>query len=327
MKGGIRGPRQRKRHWAELEERGSLLGMRILAAIYSAFGLRLCRMLLVPIAAYFFLTSTHARRASHEFLSAVQPFTDPAAARDTRPTRRNVFRHFLRFAAANLDTLVAWRDPARITVRFPQRDQFIAAAARRQGLLLISAHLGNVEVSRALVALMPKLRINALVYTQHAQKSNTLFDELSNYYGLRLIHVQTIGPDTAIMLREKIADGEVAVIVGDRIPVSAASPVVQADFLGRPAPFAAGPYILAHVLQCPVRLFFCMAEDREYTAYLEPFAERIQLPRRGREAALQELAQRYAARLGDYAARFPLQWYNFYDFWADSRMPPQDGEG
>ena len=108
------------------------------------------------------------------------------------------------------------------------------------------------------------------------------------------------------------------VLVGDRVPVMHGSPRVKAPFLGRPAPFAVGPYVLAHVLECPVLLFFCLREAGAYSLFVEPFAERIHLPRRERDAAAAAWAARYAARLADYAARFPLQWYNFYDFWSDA---------
>jgi predicted LPLAT superfamily acyltransferase len=60
-----------------------------------------------------------------------------------------------------------------------------------------------------------------------------------------------------------------------------------------------------------------LREGAGYKVYLEPFAERITLPRQSRNEAAAAWAGRYAARLADYAARFPLQWYNFYDFWAE----------
>ncbi|EQD52824.1 glycosyl transferase family 2 [mine drainage metagenome] len=179
-----------------------------------------------------------------------------------------------------------------------------------------------MEVIRALSMQIPGLKVNALVYTQHASKSNVVLQRLNHAYNLHLIQVHEISPDTAVMLRSKLASGEVVVIVGDRTPVSSTSPVVQVDFLGKPAPFATGPYILAHLLECPVYLFLCTAQSGgSYTVHLESFAERIRLPRRGREAALQELAEHYANRLAYYATCFPLQWYNFYDFWAQRQNP------
>jgi len=91
--------------------------------------------------------------------------------------------------------------------------------------------------------------------------------------------------------------------------------VSLAPFLGAPAPFPQGPYLLAHLLDCPVYLMFCLREGGKYRLHFEPFAERIALPRRGREAALAALAARYARRLEAYCLTAPEQWYNFYDFW------------
>ncbi|MGA9852069.1 MAG: glycosyltransferase [Gammaproteobacteria bacterium] len=310
--------RRRARHWAQLRERGSAGGIRILGAVYAWFGRRASRMLLVPVVGYFFITSPLARRASRQFLAAVQAHVHDTAI-NARPIWRNSIRHFWQFAVANLDMLVTWRDPRQVSLRFPDRAQLEAALNCGRGALLISAHLGNLEVTRALAAQMPSLKVNALVYTQHAYKSNAVLEAASEAYSQRLIQVQELGADTAMMLREKVDAGELVVIVGDRTPVSAASPVAQAEFLGRPAPFAVGPYVLAHALECPVYLFFCMAEGNGYTIHLESFAERIHLPRRGRDAAMQLLVDRYARRLAEYAARYPLQWYNFYDFWAERR--------
>jgi predicted LPLAT superfamily acyltransferase len=93
---------------------------------------------------------------------------------------------------------------------------------------------------------------------------------------------------------------------------------VIADFLGHPAPFPQGPFVLAHLLECPVYLFFCLKEGERYRVHLEHFAERVILPRRERQSALAGYAQRYARRLEAYCQRAPLQWFNFFDFWQET---------
>ncbi|MGE5626211.1 MAG: glycosyltransferase family 2 protein [Bacillota bacterium] len=312
--------RRRGEHWARIGERGSLGGLRFLGALDRLMPRWVSLAVLYPVTAYFFLTHPRARRASRRFLAAAG---QPA-------TLRQSFRHFLSFSLNLLDKVAAWHDPERMqaTVRLPPeaRVLFLGTLAQGRGLLLLSSHLGNLELARAMATLMPGVKINALVYTQNAQKLNAVLEETSEQYALRLIYVQEIGADTAVMLKEKIDAGEVVVIVGDRVPVEAESPTVQAAFLGAPAPFAVGPYVLAHVLECPVLLFFCLRESLDgvwgYRLYLEPFAERIHLPRQGRMEAAAAWAERYAARLGEYAARFPLQWYNFYDFWAEGEAAP-----
>lgn len=304
--------RNRSRHWANIGERGSLAGLRFIGFVDRIVGRYISHAILYPVTLYFFVTHPRARRASREFL----------AAAGVAPTLRNSFRHFMNFSVSILDKVAAWYAPDRIKVDFPEHRMLSDAVAGGRGALLLSAHLGNLELARALASIIPGLRINALVYTSNARKVTAMLEETSDKFHLRLIHVQEIGPDTALMLREKIAAGEVVVIVGDRTPVAEQSPVVKADFLGRPAPFAIGPYVLAHVLECPVYLFFCMQEGRRYHVYMEPFADRIALPRNGRLQAAAEWAGRYAERLAGYARRFPLQWYNFFDFWTgDPALP------
>jgi predicted LPLAT superfamily acyltransferase len=310
--------RHRQQHWAHIGERGTLTGLRFIGALDRLFPRWVGHLVLYPVTAYFFLFNPRARRASRRFLAAAGA---PA-------TLVMSFRHFFSFSISILDKVAAWYAPARVPVDLPEeaRAMFMRTLASGRGMLLLSAHLGNLELARAIATLIPGVHINALVYTQNSRKLNAMLEETSEEYALKLICVDEIGPDTAVMLRGKVDAGEVVVIVGDRVPVMLGSPKVQADFLGSPAPFAVGPYVLAHVLECPVLLFFCLREGGGYRVYMEPFAERIALPREGRMQAAAAWAGRYAARLADYATRFPLQWYNFYDFWAeDPSSPPAKG--
>jgi predicted LPLAT superfamily acyltransferase len=66
-----------------------------------------------------------------------------------------------------------------------------------------------------------------------------------------------------------------------------------------------------------VRLLFCLRTAGGWEVSIEPFAERVTLPRVQREAALENWAARYAERLEMYARRMPFQWFNFFDFWQE----------
>jgi predicted LPLAT superfamily acyltransferase len=233
----------------------------------------------------------------------------------------------MNFAMSIVDKVAAWRAPDATPVAWAGHETFRRIAAGGRGALFISAHLGNLELARAAASEMDNVRVNALVYSGNARKVKAMLSEASDTSALNVIEVDTITPETACLLREKIDAGEIVVIVGDRTPVAEQSPVIYAEFLGRPAPFAIGPYVLAHVLECPVYLLFCVREAGRYRVYLERFAERLILPRDGRGAATADWVQRYAARLADYARRFPLQWYNFYDFWQDERHPSGAAHG
>ena len=92
--------------------------------------------------------------------------------------------------------------------------------------------------------------------------------------------------------------------------------LIRVNVFDEEASFSAGPFLLASLLKCPVYLVFGLyTEPNRYDLYCQPFAERIELPRRRRDEALAEYAQLYATRLEEVCRRHPDNWFNFFDFW------------
>jgi predicted LPLAT superfamily acyltransferase len=302
-----------RRHWSTEPERGSALGIRIVMGAYRLLGDRAARWLLRPIVAWFFLRARGARAASAQYLERLQAHCGATPA----PTARNVYRHMLAFAESNLDKLAAWSGALRHeAIEFPARAEFEALLASGRGALLLGGHLGNLEALRALANLNAIARVNAVVYSDNARRFTEALAAVDPRYAVNLIHIARLGPDTAILLREKIERGELLVIVGDRTPPADNERVVGALFLGRPALFPQGPFILAALLECPVYLLFCLRERDGYHILFERFADAIRLPRGARAEAIAGFAQRYASCLESLCRRAPFQWFNFFDFWA-----------
>ncbi|QBC32027.1 glycosyltransferase [Pandoraea sp. XY-2] len=300
--------------WWRRPERGSLLGMRLLALACRCFGLRTARVCLIPVAAYFALKDTQACAASRDYQQRLRNAAPELGL--PAPTRWHTFRHLLAFANAALDKFAAWRGLlGERHVQIDDRATLDAAASDARGALVIGSHLGNLEMTRALARSRGIDRIHAVVYTRHAQRFRSMLAGSNREFAENLIEVDDIGPATAIMLRERIDRGDWLVIVGDRVPSTEGGRVVPAPFLGASAPFAQGPFILAALLECPVYLLFCLRDKASYRLYFEPFADAVALPRAQREVALRTYAERYARRLEHYCRQYPMQWFNFFDFW------------
>ncbi len=307
-------------HWSRLGERGSALGLRTLIAIYRGLGDPAARLLLRAIVFWHWLFGQRARQASRAYLARLHAFS---GGRTPRPTAANAYRHLLAFANSALDKVAGWRGRIAYTdLDFPGRAQLETLQAQGRGAILLGAHLGNLEMLRALALSHAQVTINAVVYTAHAQRFTETLAASSERFRLNLLHVPAFGPDTAILLREKVERGEFLVIVGDRTPPAENGRVVRADFLGAPALFPQGPYVLAALLECPVYFFACVREGRGFHVHLAPFAERVELPRKERQAALAGLARRYAEELEALCLRAPLQWFNFFDFWQTAPADP-----
>jgi predicted LPLAT superfamily acyltransferase len=312
-----------RQHWAQIEERGVYLCLRATLLTFRLFGRRGFALLLYPVIAYYFLASGGARRASRAFLARVAAQPAGRAALGGAPGWRHVFRHMLCFGEAILDKVVTWTGDIDLAdLDFVNHEAFDELCRQGKGGVLIASHLGNVEVCRALGSQKRGFKINVLVHTRHSETFNRLMRDVSPAARMALIQVTEFGPDTAIMLRERVARGEFVVIVGDRTPPGRSARVSWVLFLGSPAPVPQGPFHLAVMLRCPVLLIFCLKRAGRYRMYFEPFCDTTELPRRERAAAIEQWIRRYATRLEDFCLRYPYQWFNFFDFWTRTRIAP-----
>ena len=304
---------QAPRHWSWLAERGAYLGLLFLATAYRMLGRRGCMTVMLPIVLYFYLRGGEQRLASRTFLARAYS----AQGNGRKTGFWDGYRHFLSFAIGALDAFIAWTGglPKDTLVMGDGRD--LAEAERSAtGALFLVSHLGSVEVARALLDDATRQRLTLLVHTRHAENYNRLIRKFRPEAAFDVMQVSELGPEAAIALRARIDAGRWVVIAGDRTPVSGLAHTSPAPFLGRAAPFSHGPYVLAALLDCPVYTLFCLREDRRYRLDVRKFSNGIQLPRSARRAALGENAVRYARILEGYAINNPMQWYNFYDFWA-----------
>ncbi|WP_318522890.1 glycosyltransferase family 2 protein [Photobacterium leiognathi] len=307
-----------QQHWSSHAERGTILGIKTLLAVYSLLGRKAFNVLLKAVMGYYYLTGKKARKASEDYLEQLESFASDNQL--ALPAKLNSYDHLLSFGHTMLDKLVAWKgDYSENNLTIHGDEHFNELAKRQQGIVVLGSHLGNLELCRALSSRHPDIKINALVFTEHAERFNAVLKAINPDSDLNLIQVNELGADTAIMLQQKVEQGEWVVIVGDRTSVTKEQRVVWADFLGKPAPFPQGSFILASVLKVPVYTLFGLRDDSQATphfdVYFEPFSEQLILPRKTRETALQETVQQYASRLESYTIKAPLQWYNFFNFW------------
>jgi len=302
------------RHWSAITERGALWGLKFLNAAYALLGRKGCLALMAPVVAYFFATDSASRSHSRAYLARVRARNGGAP-----PSWLTGLRHYMSFAAKALDAHIAWTDPPRSgPIKVASSPELDRLAEVGVGVLLIVSHLGNAEFSRAGLAAHFKRRVNVLVHTRHASLYNGLIHSLRPDVEDYTIQVTEIGPQTAVELKDRVERGEWLAIAGDRTPVHGRSRTCRVPFLGAEASFPQGPYILAALMGCPVYLMFCLREGSGHTVCFEKLADSVLLPRHDRERALTGFAARYAQRLEHYCLQAPLQWYNFYDFWAET---------
>ncbi|WP_417823054.1 glycosyltransferase family 2 protein [Thalassospira lucentensis] len=303
-------------HWSEIDERGMYFGMRFLGWVYRVAGRRACLAIMLPVIVYFYLTGGIARRASHDFLTRAHQNGAPVA-----PTRWNSFRHFLRFGESALDKIAAWCGELKIDdLELPDdADNLFAYVPRDQAAVLLVSHFGNMELVRAIASRDRDFRVNVLLHQKNAARFGRVLQKLAPESQVDLIEVTDIGPDTAIMLRERVERGEWIVIAADRVAIGARDKSVAVPFLGQDANFPQGPFVLAYLLQCPVYMAAAWRSGKRFKIEWQKLADTMTLPRKHRTEAITGYATQYAQWLEKIVVMEPLQWFNFHDFWAKKK--------
>ncbi|AMZ73015.1 MULTISPECIES: glycosyl transferase [Pseudomonas] len=304
-------PQEDKQHWADRQERGSFWLMKLTAVAAKVLGRRLLTPVLYGIVLYFFIFGRSARQAAWQYQ---QRLTDWSARPELHPSHWRVFGQFMAFADSLLDKLDVWNGKLSIDqIEIVDKALLRNHLRDTRGQMLVGAHLGNLEMCRALAELGEKVTMNVLVHTKHAEQFNRLLGEAGATH-LRLIQVSELDPVIMLQLSERLERGEWLAIAGDRVPLHGGRSVTV-DFMGQPAAFPQGPWLLAGLLKCPVNLLMCLKHEGRYRVTLEPFADAVVWKRNDREQVIAHWAGRYAERLAQYCLQAPQQWFNFYPFW------------
>src|SRR5262249_8425139 len=147
--------------------------------------------------------------------------------------------------------------------------------------------------------------ISVVMHEENAQKMRAVFSSLAPDLQQRVI--ASGRPDTMLRIKECLERGEMVGMLGDRPLGGEGSAAVP--FLGAPAHFPLGPWLLAAVLGCPTALFFGLyLGGARYELALEAFSPGERVPREAREADAMRSLERYVGRLEHYARRAPYNW-------------------
>lgn len=303
-----------QRHWSAIGEETFAGGMWLMYALFRIGGRLPFRLVLYPVVLWYWAANRAAREASLEYLRRLQAAT---GALGHEPGRRDTLRHFLSFAETILDKMLAVGGRYRLdTIRFVGREPIEQMVRAQQGGLMVTAHMGCLEMCQASADATPGLKLTVLVHTVHAERFNRMLERLSPGRGISLMQVTEISPATAVLLSERVARGEFVAIAGDRVPVVAGrATAVEVPFLGHDAPFPTGAYMLAALLKCPLFSMGCIRQGDTHEVVFERLAERVVLPRGERLSASAAYAGAFARGIERLLARAPYEWFNFFSFW------------
>ncbi len=272
------------------------------------FGDFIFKIGLYPVIWYFYLTGKTARKASKEYLNHLAKIV-------SSNKKLTSYQHFMQFAEAILDKLSSWTENSNVTVKVLEPELWQQVRELDSGAIFLGAHLGNLDACRNQSSDIMGGKLNALMFTEHASKFVGLVKQLSSEFEQQIISVSSVGPDTAMLLQEKLANKEHIFILADRIPQEDSVKLTKQMFLGVTAEFGNGPFVLASILKAPVYFISALKFEDEYHLHIKQLETSLLVSRKERTKAINQAISEYASWLEKQCEKAPLQWYNFYPFW------------
>jgi len=217
---------------------------------------------------------------------------------------RNVFRHF---AVCFADLVVANRRggmPERLLAAITGGEHLEDATASGQGLVVLTAHVGNWELAGRLLARSLPRPTHVVV----APEADPAVERFLRAVPGAVRFVTRRDPTSVLPLVGALRRGEIVAMQGDRALGNRGD--VNVPFFGAPAPFPLGPFVLARAASVSVVPSFCLlGPDHRYEV-------RVGRPIVASEGAEVKALGAWVAQLEKIVGEHPEQWFNFFDAWS-----------
>jgi predicted LPLAT superfamily acyltransferase len=292
--------------WRRRPEAGTLLGIRLLEWIALFLGRHVLHLALGPVALYYLVLRRAERRASRAFLSRVAG--RPASG-------AQVLRHFLTFARVTADRIYFLTGRGHhVPVRFHGAGALRQLVEQDRGGIFIASHFGSFEAARAVGVQHSGVAMRIVLDRSVSRKLMRRLEAVSPELGRAVIDPGQSAAGFGLTIAESLGRGEWIGFLADRYRPGDRTTTCQ--FLGLPAKFPLGPFMIAAACHVPVVCIFPVYARGAYEVHFEILSESFTVPRQGRQALLAAHVQHYADRLAGHVRRAPYNWFNFYDFWA-----------
>lgn len=285
------------------KSKGTPFGYRIFVSILKNFGVVPAYLLLRLVVLYYFLFSYKSSRYIFHYFHKKLHFSRLASF-------QKLYVNYYKLGQTIIDKIVVMSGmDNKFTYNFDGEENLRKITALKKGGLLLSAHLGNWEIAGFLLKRIDA-RINIVMFDGEHRQIKAYLERVT---GKRNMNVIVIKEDLSHIyaISEALKNNELVCIHADRFIEG--NKTLTAPFLGGPAKFPAGPFVLATTFKVPVSFVFAFKEtSKHYHFYASTIKEYDYV---SKDAAIQQVLNEFVNEMELKTKQFPEQWFNYYDFW------------
>lgn len=294
----------------EGKTRGGVTGYKIFVFFITKFGLAFSYFFLHFVALYFIIVSRKAYKAIFRYFHIGLKYGKIKSF-------FSVYRNFRTFGKVLIDKIAVLSSKRNLfTFDFDGEEYLRNMVSGGTGGILINAHVGNWEIAGQLLERL-NTRIHLLMYDAEHEKVKEYLDNVLTEKNISVILIN----ENLTHLNEihnALSNRELIAINGDRFVEGNKTCIV--NFLGMKTELPCGPFSLAAKYKVPVTFAFAMKESKTHYHFYatEPIYIEQYKTLKEKESILKAKVQEYADELERQVRKYPLQWFNYYDFWKNN---------
>lgn len=282
---------------------GTRLGYSIFVFILKRLGVLPAYFVLRFVALYYLLFSYKSSRHLWTYFHSILGY-------GTFKAVICMYRNYYQFGQSIIDKVVVMSGmPNPFTYVFDGEENLKQLAENGRGGLLVSAHTGNYEIAGHLLDRL-QTTINLVMFDGEEQQIKEYLETVTGKRNMKLILIKN---DISHIydINEALRNEQLVCMHADRFVEG--NKTVSASFLGHPAPFPLGPFVLAATFKVPVSFVFAFKESyKHYHLYASPLKTYDQGSKNER---INAMLHDFVKAMEEKVKQYPVQWYNYYDFW------------
>jgi len=282
------------------KSKGSLLGYKIFVFCIRKLGIRPSYFILYFVATYYFLFLKKTNRVTFYYFHNRLGYSSTKA-------KKMVFMSYYTFGQTLIDkTAISAGMRNRFTYEFDGIQRLRELLANKNGGVLISAHIGNFEIAEYFLSdLDDEFKINLLTTDMEHRVIKEYLESIASKSSVKFIIIKE-DLSHIYEINNALSNNELICLTGDRYMEGVKH--ITYPLLEQDANFPAGPFIIASRLKVPVVFVYVM---KEKNLHYHLFARQAVVKHRDDKALLAA----YVDNLETMLKRYPLQWFNYFDFW------------
>ncbi|WP_179354172.1 LpxL/LpxP family acyltransferase [Winogradskyella vidalii] len=286
----------------EGKSRGSVLGYKIFVFCIKNLGLHTAYFVLIFVAFYFCFFAQSSTKSIYYYFRKRRQYSKLKSI-------VSIYKSYFVFGQTIIDKIAissGLRD--KFTYTFDGIDHLNTVLKSKKGGILISAHVGNFEIAEYFLnELEEDVTISLLTTDSEHGDIKAYLESVTEKSNIKFIIIKD-DLSHIFEINAALSRNEIICITGDRYVKSSKS--LSHHLLDQEALFPAGPFLLGSRLKVPVIFVYVM---KETTKHYHLYARIADFKKRDQMALLKS----YTESLEWILKKYPLQWFNYFDFWND----------